>query len=141
MREKRFSYMTRVLEPGDILYLRLSGIGTPRLSRDTAPAIADQLQRGGFRGLVIDFRPVRFVHNETQFDHLSGLTAHLFPDRLVTAFVYGPAQKPHAIMMIRALQAGGMLAGAFCSHRDAVHWVRDTLTFRDVSAPVLARTA
>lgn len=141
MRDNRFSYMTRVVDPGDVLYLRLSGIDTPQLSRDVAPEIAGQVRSGGFRGLVVDYRPVRFVHNEAQFDHLSGKIASLFPESLVTAYVYGPAQKAHAIMMIRALQAGGMLAGAFRDHHQALSWVRDTLTFRDVSAPMLKKSA
>lgn len=133
--------MTRVIDPGDILYLRPSGLDTPQMSRDNATRIADEVRAGGFRGLVVDYRAVRFAHNETQFDHLSGRTAYLFPDSLVTAHVYGPAQKAHAIMMVRALQAGAMLAGAFRDHRDAVHWVRDALTFRDASAPVLKKSA
>lgn len=141
MRDNRFSYTTRVIDPGDVLYLRLSGIDTPAMSRETASKIAREVHCGRFRGLVADYRPVRFLHNETQFDHLSGKFAHILPEGLVMACVYGRPQKAHAIMMVRSLQASGMLAGAFRDHHDALSWIRDTLTFRDASATALKKSA
>lgn len=141
MRDNRFNVASRVITPGDILYLRLEGGYTPRLSSEHAYRLGARLAEQGFHGFVADCRPVCFLHTETQFDHLAGLLAHLLPDGLVSAFVYGEAQKPHTIMLVRALQADGALCGAFRNHRDAISWVRDTLTFREVSRRPLREIA
>lgn len=140
MRDK-FQAVSRVLPPGDVLYLRLGGQNSPGASRERSQSLAHRLHRGGYRGLVIDFKRAVFLHNETQFDHLAGRLAHDLPAGLVSAFVYSEAQKAHTIMMIRSLQASGLLAGAFSNHHDAIGWVRDTLTFREVSAPQMAMSA
>lgn len=141
MRDERFTVTSRVLEPGNVLYLRLGGVYSAQLSAGHAPRLGQRLRERGFAGFVLDLRRVQFLHTETQFDHLSGLLAHLFPENLVTAFAYGEAQKAHTIMMVRAFQAGGALCGAFRSHRDAISWVRDTLTFREVSGRTLEKSA
>ena len=135
------SFVTRIFDGGDIYFVRGTGVETPSISRENTARLAERIHHGGYKGLVIDFRGLTFEHDETQFDHLTGRTAHLFPDELVTAFIYGARQKPHAIMMIRALQAGGMMAGAFKKRADALSWVRDCVLFRTLSGRTLSARA
>ena len=136
-----FSYSGRVLPPGDILYLGLKGRMSPATTRRSVPRVREALVRRGLRALVLDYSRVNFLHNEVQFDHVTGRLAHLLPRNLVTAVVYSSASKPHAIMLTRALQASGLLVGAFADRRDAITWTRRVLTLRDTTDIALARSA
>ena len=141
MGNEDFSYNGRVLPPGDILYLGLKGRMSPSMTRRSVPRVRDALVAQRLRALVLDYTDVDFLHNEVQFDHVTGHLAHFLPDGLITAIVYSAASKPHAIMLTRTLQAGGLLVGAFCNRRDAISWTRGVLTLRDTANIQLARSA
>lgn len=138
---KDFSYTGRVLPPGDILYLGLKGRMSPATTRRNVPAVREALVSRGLRALVLDYSQVVFLHNEVQFDHVTGRLAHFLPRDLVTTVVYSAASKPHAIMLTRALQASGLLVGAFANRRDAIIWTRRVLTLREATEIALARSA
>ena len=76
----RFSYITRILQPEGVMYVRVFGVSRPDLSRDRGGMLLDRVAKGGINAVIFDYRRMLYTHDAFQIGTLAGRVASLRRD-------------------------------------------------------------
>lgn len=119
----RFSYLTRILGPDGVMYVRLIGVNRPEISRDRGGMLLDRVAAGGIKGLVFDYRRMLYTHDTFQIGTLAGRVASRLPAGFPVAYVLARHHAGFVVTLMRTLKAKGIVTEPFATHRPAIAWV------------------
>lgn len=121
----RFSYVTRILQPGGLMYVRIFGVNRPDLSRDRGGMLLDRVAQGGIHAVIFDYRRMLYTHDTFQIGTLAGRVASRLPAGFPVAYVLGREHAGFVVTLMRTLARKGIITEPFASHRPAIAWARE----------------
>lgn len=114
------------LDGANVFCVRLFGVNRFAQSRENAAALAERLVREGRDGLILDYRACTLDHTIEQFAEIAAIFIARVPKECRIAYVYGPDNMMHAVVMTKRLKAAGYRAAAFADWDGAEYFVRQT---------------
>lgn len=130
----RFSYITRILEPEGLMYVRVFGVSRPDLSRDRGGMLLDRVARGGINAVIFDYRRMIYTHDTFQVGTLAGRVASRLPAGFPVAYVLGRQHAGFVVTLMRTLTRKGIITEPFASHRPAIAWGRQQIAMAQLAA-------
>ena len=121
---ERFSYVTRILPPEGVMYVRLFGLNRTELSRDRGGMLLDRVSRGGIHAVVFDYRRMLYSHDTFQIGTLAGRVASRLPAGFPVAYVLARQHAGFVVTLMRTLTRKGIITEPFATHRPAIEWAR-----------------
>lgn len=112
------------LDGANVFCARLIGTNRYAESRENARMLAERLVREKRDGLILDYSACTLDHTIEQFAAISEIFIAGVPARVRIAYVYGPDNMMHALMMTKRLMKGGLAARAFPGWDAAEAFVR-----------------
>lgn len=120
----RFSYVTRILPPEGVMYVRVFGLNRPDISRDRGGMLLDRVSRGGIHSVVFDYRRMLYTHDTFQVGTLAGRVASRLPAGFPVAYVLARQHAGFVVTLMRTLTRKGIITEPFADHRAAIEWAR-----------------
>lgn len=114
------------LEGANVFCARLIGINRHAESRENAQMLAERLVRETRDGLILDYTACTLDHTVEQFAQIADIFIAAVPPACRIAYVYGPDNMMHAVMMTKRLARAGFAAAAFSGWDEAEGFVRET---------------
>ncbi|TGY90011.1 hypothetical protein E5163_02450 [Marinicauda algicola] len=114
------------LEGANVFCARLLGVNRFAQSRENAAALAERLVREQRDGLILDYRACTLDHTIEQFAEIAEIFIARVPKTCRIAYVYGPDNMMHALVMTKRLKAAGYPAAAFADWEGAEGFARKT---------------
>ncbi|KPP81729.1 MAG: hypothetical protein HLUCCA04_07970 [Oceanicaulis sp. HLUCCA04] len=130
----RFSYITRILEPEGLMYVRIFGVNRPDLSRDRGGMLLDRVARGGINAVIFDYRRMVYTHDTFQIGTLAGRVASRLPAGFPVAYVLGRQHAGFVVTLMRTLTRKGIITEPFASHRPAIAWANHQIALTRAAA-------
>lgn len=101
------------LDGANVFCARLAGVNRHEESRANAQKLAERLARENRDGVILDYTDCTLDHTVEQFAAIADIFIARVPRTCRIAYVYGPANMMHALLMTKRLSASGYLARAF----------------------------
>ncbi len=120
----RFSYITRILQPEGVMYVRVFGLNRPEISRDRGGMLLDRVASGGINSIVFDYRRMLYTHDTFQVGTLAGRVASRLPVGFPVAYVLARQHAGFVVTLMRTLTRKGIITEPFADHHAAIEWAR-----------------
>lgn len=108
----------------NVFCARLIGVNHHAESRQNAQMLSERLVREKRDGLILDYTDCTLDHTVEQFSQIAEIFIAHVPKTCRFAYVYGPGNMMHALMMTKRLARAGFAAAAFAEWSDAETFVR-----------------